>query len=105
MFNYLFSIPFFLPGPIPVLLAARLSCCFLPLREADLELGTALAPVQVEWHQRVALALHGADQAIELASMQQQLAAARRVGLDVRRRRPERREVRPDEPGLAVCVR
>src|SRR5690606_27082924 len=54
------------------------------------------------WHQRVALALDGADEAVQLAAVQEQLARARRVGIDVRRGGGQRCDVRAEQPGLAV---
>ena len=39
---------------------------FLALREADIELRAAVLPVQVEWHDRVAATLDGADGPVRL---------------------------------------
>ena len=84
------------------LIVARLSYCFLPLASPRSSLIRPLAVVQVERHQRVAGALDLADEAVDLAAVQQELAGARRIGRHVRRRRDERRDVRADEDDLAV---
>ena len=74
-----------MPFPVPVLVRGAFVVLFLALRHANAQLGATFVPVQIKWHERVALALHGTDQAIELVSMQQQFTASSWIRLDVRR--------------------
>ena len=55
------------------------------LGQADFQLGAAALPVELQRDEGVALALGGADQLVQLLAMQQQLAGARGVRLDMRR--------------------
>jgi hypothetical protein len=59
--------------------------------------------VQVQGHQRVAGALHLADQLVDLVAVQQQLAGAGGVGADVGRGGFERRDVHPEDVELPVA--
>src|SRR5690606_30142477 len=77
--------PLALALPLAFALGLALVVLLLALGEADLELDPPARVVQVERHQRVAGALDLADQLGDLRRMQQQLAGAGRVGLDVRR--------------------
>ena len=65
--------------PFPVLRRLALVVLLLALREPDLELDPSLAVVQVERNERVAGALHAADEPVDLLAVQQQLAGARRI--------------------------
>ena len=58
-------------------------------------------PVHLERHERVAASLDGADQPVELGSIEQQLARADRIGNHVRRRRRQRGDMRAEQ----VCLR
>ncbi len=58
--------------------------------------------MQIEGHQRVAGALHLADQLADFLRVQQQLARAHRVGMNVGRGRKQRRDVGADEEYLAA---
>src|SRR5690606_9990766 len=89
--------PLFLPRPVALLHARALVVRLLALREPDLELRAAARPVHVERHDRVALALDRADQAVELVPLQQQLARARRVGVRDLRGRGDRVDARADQ--------
>src|SRR5882724_8138476 len=70
-----FPIAFFFRSPLVVGLLA--------LGEADLELSPALAPVHGGGDEGVALAFHGADEPRQFLPMQQQLAGAGGVRVDV----------------------
>src|SRR5262245_31346772 len=57
--------------PVALLLGGALVVLLLALGESDLELGAAILPVQVERHQRVALALDAADESRQLRFVEQ----------------------------------
>ena len=76
--------------PIAILLGVTLVVLLFALCQADLELRPAFLPVQLERHQGVAAALHLAHQMIELAPVEQQLARARGIGIDMRGGRDQR---------------
>ena len=89
--------------PVPLLHIRALVVLLLAFRQADIELGAAARPVQVERHQRVAGALDLADQARQFLAVQQQLACATRVGLDVRGGGLQRGDMATEQEGLAVA--
>src|SRR6185295_4396890 len=94
--------PLLFAVPVAQLLGFPLVVLLLAAREADLDLDPALNEMQIERRHRVAGALDLADQAIDLATMQQQLAGPRRVGLDVRRCSRQRRHMRAEQNDLAA---
>jgi hypothetical protein len=75
----------------------------LALGQADLHLDPPARVVQVERHQRVAGTLDLADQLGDLRRVQQQLAGAGRVGLDMGRGLGQRRDVRADQVQLGTA--
>ena len=78
---------------------ARLSCLSLPRPRPTSSL-MPLAVVQVERHERIAALLDLSDQALDLLRAQEELPRADRIGLDMRRRRSERADIRADEVDL-----
>src|SRR5687767_1328959 len=92
----------FVALPVAVFLDGALVVFLLAAREPDLALGAVLLPVERERHERVALALDGADETVDLVAVEQQLSRAARIGDDVRRRRQERRDLRAEQEDLAV---
>lgn len=70
--------------------------------EGEIEFGSAPLPMHVERHQGVAALFSGADEAAELAIVQQQLAGTDRIGLDVSGCRRQRRDIAADQPSLAI---
>src|SRR3954468_3111692 len=72
--------------PVAVFFGGALVVLLLAFGKPDLELGAAFLPVQVERHERIALALDAADEARQLGLVQQQLARADRIRDHVRRR-------------------
>ena len=76
---------FFLGGPLVMHL---LAFC-----QPDIKFHPAFAPVQIEWNQRISLALDGANQAIEFVPVEQKFAGSRRIRANMGRGRPERRDV------------
>src|SRR5690606_10247530 len=101
------STPFQHPGPlelpVPLLLRRPLVMLLLAAGQTDRELRSAVAPVELERHERVAAALDEPRQPVDLIAMKQKPARTGRVGLDVRRRRQQRRDVRAEQPGLVVA--
>ncbi len=61
--------------------------------------------MQIQRHQGVAALLHLADQPLDLLGVQQQLAAARRIGDEMRRNRGEGADVGADQEQLAAAHR
>src|SRR3984957_5254396 len=88
--------------PIAIFFTVPFVVLFLALREPDLELGPAFLPIQFQRHDGVAAPLDCADHMIELASVEQQLARAGRVGIDVGRGRHKGADVSAEKKGLAV---
>src|SRR5881394_350932 len=82
--------------PVAVFLARALVVLLLAFREPERELRAALAPIQLERDERVALALDEPREAIDLAPVHQQLANARG-------RRAQRRDVRAVQPRFAAA--
>ncbi len=58
--------------PVTILDVGALVVFFLAFGESDFQLGTAFFPVQGGGGQRVALAFHGADHAVDFIAVQQQ---------------------------------
>ena len=75
----MFQDSFFLPGPVAVLAGSAFVVLFLTAREADLQLYAPFTPVQVEWHERVTLAFNGANQAVELSTVQRAVSSSIRT--------------------------
>src|SRR5688572_23998419 len=75
---------------------------FLAFGEADLDLDAAFGVMHVERDEGVAGALDRADQLVDLARVEEELAGAGVVRLDMGRSGRERRDVRADEEDLAV---
>ena len=86
-YKSMFEYSFFLALPVAVLAIRTFVVLLLALAEPDAQLRSTLVPVQVEGHERVAFALDGAGQAVEFVAVQQELAGAGRLGLDVCRGR------------------
>src|SRR5579862_5710499 len=89
--------------PVAVLLDRALVVLLLALGEPDLQFGPAVLPVELERHERIAAPLHRADQALELAAIEQELPGADRVRCHVARGGREGREVRADQERLAAA--
>ena len=89
--------------PVLVLLASSLVVHLLAFGKPDIEFYPPFAPVQVEWHQGVALPFHSASQAVELMAVHQQFAGAGWVRTDMGRCGRKRRYVGAQEPCLAVA--
>src|SRR5687767_2129159 len=85
------------PLPVAILFRRAFIVLLLAFCEPDLNLGAAIFPVQLQRHERVALALDRAEQVTQLASIQQQLASTHGIRHDVRRRRRKRRDVGADQ--------
>src|SRR5690606_33303577 len=75
----------------------------LALGKADAQLGAPGLPVELERHQRVTGTFHRTDQAVDLRTMQQQLAQPRGIGDDMRGGRVQRRDVRALQEDLALA--
>src|SRR5690606_13631331 len=75
----------------------------LALGQRDLELDLVALPVHRGGHEGVAVALHAADQVVDLAPVQQQLAAALGVGDDMGRGLDQRRDLRAVQEQLAIA--
>src|ERR1700734_2576173 len=88
--------------PVAILLIGALVMLLLTLGEADLELGAAALPIQLERHDGVTAPLDRSDHVIELAPVEQEFPCAGRVGFDVGGSRIQRIEVRAEKKGLAV---
>src|SRR5579863_8415695 len=89
--------------PVAFLLGRALVVLLLALGEADLQLGAAVLPVQLQRHDGVSAPLGGADQAVELAPVQQQFARAHRIGHLVRGGGSEWGDVCADEECFAIA--
>ena len=74
---------FLLALPVAVLAVGALVVLLFALAEAEGQFGAALVPVQVQWHERIALAFDGTGQAIELVPMHQQLAVPGGIRLEM----------------------
>ena len=72
-----------MPLPVTVFAGGALVMLFLAPGEAHEQFRAAFGPVQVQRHQRVALTLNGADQAVQLLAVQEQFARARRKSAGV----------------------
>src|SRR5207247_7357620 len=88
--------------PSPLLDRRALGVLLLAARQPDLELDPAFDEMQIERRERVARALDLADQAVDLRPVQQQLARARGVGTNMRRRGRQRSHVCAEQHNLAV---
>ena len=75
---------------------------FLTFREADLQLHTPFAPVQIERNERVAFSFDSTNQPIDLCAVEQKLTCPCRVCADVRRCAQQWREVGTEQPGLVI---
>src|SRR5262249_54149972 len=75
--------PLLVALPIALLFRGALVVLLLALGNTDLQFGAAVFPVQLERHERVALALHGGRESAQLFRIQQQFARADRVGDDM----------------------
>ena len=82
-----------MPFPVALFLGRALVVLLLAFGQAQVEFCPALTPVQIEWHQGVALAFHGTDQPVQFVPVQQELARAGWVGVDMGRGRGQRRNV------------
>src|SRR5215471_669627 len=89
--------PLLLASPFAFLDRRALVVLLLAFREADVELHPPSAVMQVERHERVARALDLSDETADLAFVQEQHARTRGIGVHVRRRRREGRDVRADQ--------
>src|SRR5256885_7635123 len=87
--------------PVALLLHRALVVLLLALGEPDLHFGAAVLPVQLQRHDRVAAPLHRAEQSLQLAAPEQQLAGAHRVGRHVRGGGGQGGEVRASTGSLA----
>ena len=67
----MFKNAFFLALPVAILTVSALVVLLLALAEAKRQFCAALVPVQVQWHERVALAFDGTGQAIDLVPVHQ----------------------------------
>ena len=56
----MFKDSFLLPLPVAILTIGALVVLLLAFAQSHAQLGPALVPVQVEWHERIALAFDGA---------------------------------------------
>src|SRR6185437_7562802 len=89
--------------PVALLLGLALVGFALALGEAELELGkSSRVEIDRQRHQRDAVALDGAHQAVDLAPAQQELAQAARLMVEARR--GVFREMRVDEIDVAVAL-
>ena len=66
----MFKNPFLLPLPVAILARRALVMLFLALCHADLELGAAFVPMEVERYEGKALALNSSNQTVELLPVQ-----------------------------------
>ena len=60
----------FLTLPVPVFVGCSFVVLFLALCNADAQLGATFVPMQVEWHECHSFALDGANQSIQLLTVQ-----------------------------------
>ncbi len=97
-----FQHPLHFPIGFTLLDGCALVVRLFTLGEADFQLGAAMLPVELQRDEGVALALGGADQLVQFLAVQQQLAGARRVRLDMRGGRGQRREMRAHQERLVV---
>jgi ribosome-associated toxin RatA of RatAB toxin-antitoxin module len=74
----------------------------LALGQADFQLGAPCLPIELQRYQCVAAALHLAHEVIELTPIQQQLARASRIGIDMGGGRIQGADVRAEQEGFAV---
>lgn len=88
--------------PLTLLDGRALVVILFALGQADRQLGAAFVPVQIQRDYRIARALDLADQLRNLARLQQQLAGAGGVWMDVGRSRAQRSEVGPQQPCFVV---
>ena len=75
----------------------------LALGQTNLQFGAAVLPVEFERHDGVTTAFHRTDQAIEFVAVEQEFAAAHRVGHLVGRGRLERRDMGANQEGLRAA--
>ena len=78
-----FHYPLFFATPVTVFLTGPLVVCLFTLGEGNLQLGPASYPVHGRWNQGVAFAFYCPDELVELFPVQQQLAGALWVRLDM----------------------
>ncbi|CAM2159518.1 hypothetical protein PT2222_50356 [Paraburkholderia tropica] len=88
--------------PVALLLGFALVVLLLALCKADFALHAAALVVEIQGHEREAALLDLPDQLVDLVAVQQQLARARGIGIDVRRGLRQRADVRADQVKLAV---
>lgn len=91
--------PFF-SHPIAVFLRRALVVLLFALGQADGDFCAATRPVQVQRHDGIAGALDLADQQADLLALQQQLAGAGGIRMDVGRGLQQRNEMRAEQPGF-----
>src|ERR1700732_1617665 len=72
-----------IPLPVAIFFGGALVVLLLTLGYTDLQFGAAVFPVQLQRHERVALALDRDRKITELLLIQQQLACANGIGDDV----------------------
>src|SRR5690606_16445515 len=89
--------------PVAFLRCLALVVALLALGQRDLELDLVALPVHRGGDEGVSVALHAADQVVDLAPVQQQLAAALGIGDDVGRGLDQRRDLRAVQEQLTVA--
>src|SRR5581483_7850860 len=94
-----------LPLPVALLLGVAFVVNLLAAREPELDLGDAASvEIELERHERHALALDGPEQFLDLALVQQQLARPGR-GVSVTPRLRVLRDMGVDQINLAAFIR